>query len=288
MSVISSKDGIYTKQPLGNTENRDERFLIEVPGIWVPECDIILYGLLNSKVANEIYKIRNNSSFNIHEEYQKMAYFTIEDCIRYLVSSNEELDTDISEEDIVNYLREALINYKYIPCNETMLRNAIIEAALYPFIKEVTLVFPWKLRKIDMVYLYKIVPESIISKFNIKDSITISEIIKQRAEEKENEQYTTIISNEIEEIRYLINNLKELKLDAPLFLLRNHSRNTILKYDENNEPYFEEVGDRDIFEKIFDPETGLPMTNTRFARFKPYLFVDMEPIDPLKNDVKGV
>lgn len=286
MSIISSKDGIYSREPLGNTENRDEHFLIEVPGIWVPECDIALYGLLNSDVSNEIYKLRNNTSFNAYEEYQKLAYFTIDDCIRYLVSDNEELDTKISNYDILQYVEKALINYKYNPCNETMLRHAIIEVAFYPFVKEITLVFPWKIRKIDMGYIYKIVPESILSKFNIEDKNSITEIIQNKCKE-EKEQYTTIITNDIEEIIYLVNNLKELKLEDPLFLLRNHSGNTIVKYNENNEPSFEEVGDREIFEKIFDPNTGLPISNTRFARFIPYLYSDMEPIDLLKDNVEG-
>ena len=42
---------------MSNNDDRDENFLIDVLGIWVPECELVFYGLLSDlKYRDELYK----------------------------------------------------------------------------------------------------------------------------------------------------------------------------------------------------------------------------------------
>ena len=60
MSKYTEKKDLYNNIPLSLNENRDENILIDILGNWIPECDLIYYGLLSSKYSEELYKLKNN------------------------------------------------------------------------------------------------------------------------------------------------------------------------------------------------------------------------------------
>ena len=59
MSRFDHDDSFYVKQPLISGDNRDENLLVEVLGNWIPECDIVFYGLLQSDYERFFHKLRN-------------------------------------------------------------------------------------------------------------------------------------------------------------------------------------------------------------------------------------
>lgn len=276
MDITSSF--VYNRQPFTATDDREEHFLIDVPGIVVPECDFIFYGLLASNYSEELYKLREQSSFNVRDVYNNHMYFNAMDLIAYLSSPDETLDSCDAD-----YLGElytaALKNYDYSIANETMVRHAFIEAAMYDFVKTVSFVYPWEVRDIDLVFLSRILPDRVKKKVR-HFSGTLMEAIKDRPHDIP--FYTTIVSSSIEDVHDMIDHAKEYKTDQAFFMLRNHSGNTSFEMIPNPEnpkekiPHFEEIGTKEILEKLMT-ERGMPKGQMRFARFVPYLYSDRKP-----------
>lgn len=271
-------DFVYNRQPFTATDDREEYFLVEVPGIFVPECDFIYYGLLESKYSEELFKLREQTSFNVHDIYNNHMYLTATDLIAYLSSPNEHLDK--CDADYLGHLYvTALDTYKYNPANETMVRHALIEAAMYDFVKAVCLVYPWGVRDIDLLFLSKILPSRVQKKIR-HFSGTLMEAIKDRPHDIP--YYTTIATNSIEDVHDMIDHAQEYKTDQAFYMLRNHSGNTKMWMVSDPEdpsklnPHFEEVGTKEILDKLMTSR-GVPKGQMRFARFIPYLYSDRKP-----------
>lgn len=281
MSRFTDRKDLYNNIPLSLNENRDENILIDVLGNWIPECDLIYYGLLYSKYSDELYKLKTTSMFNPRDTYLDTCYFSGDDLVRYLASPNDEL-ADLDDEYIEKAITTALDKYLYVPCNETMLRHSIIELAYFDFVKSVTLLYPWDVRTIDYAYLKHIIPNTIISKFKIASGNMLEFLDSKSANGK---KYTTIISNSLRDIDEMIDNCDKYNTDSTFFLLRNHSYN--VKYEIIDDPEnlgkkkmeFNEIGTLEILGKLMDLERGIPKTQMRFARYEPALFDDMKP-DP--------
>lgn len=276
MSTFTKHDHTYSKIPLASGENRDEHILIDVLGNWIPECDLIYYGLLNSQYANELYKLKNTKIFKPHDIYLDTFYFSGDDLIRFLASPDDSL-ADLSDDYLNKATNTALEKYLYVPCNETMIRHSIIELAFFDFVKSITLLYPWDVREIDTQYLRSIIPYSVLSKF-IVASGDMSGFIKSNANSKK--QYTTIILNSIETLNDLIDNCKDYNTSSSFFMLRNHSANVsakITEVDGKKNIEFTEEGNDEIFDKLVDPVRMIPKTQMRFGRFEPYLFDDTKP-----------
>ena len=212
-------------------DERDESFLIDVLGTWIPECEIIFYGLLNSPYAEEFYKLRENSMFNPRDVYLDHCYFTAKDLVRYLSSVDDTLD-DLPEEEINRAVQTALHNYTYVPSSETMIRHSIMEVMYHKFVKSVTLVYPWTPRPIDIMFLKRITPKTIFPKLNVASG-SIPAVIHETKQ-----RYTTIISNEIDQISFLVDHMKDYNVDSTLFLLRNHSENMKIQYNQDGSASF--------------------------------------------------
>ena len=75
MSKFTNNNDIYSKPLLSGNSNREENFLIDALGNWIPECELIYYGLLNSQFADALYKLKNTSIFNPHDIYLDTCYF---------------------------------------------------------------------------------------------------------------------------------------------------------------------------------------------------------------------
>ena len=279
MSRYTSREYMYTKQPLSTQDNRDEYFLIDVAGNWIPECDLIYYGLLNSSYSDNLYKLKNTIRINPHEIYLDTCYFESKDLIRYLASEDKNSLADLDDEYILSAIATAITMYTYEPCNEPMIRHAIIEAAYYDFVKTITLVYPWPIRPIDRLYLKSIIPNTVIGKFNLVTGPLIDVIRNNKISFK----YTTIISNSHEDINEMIDKCNEYGTDTSFYLLRNHSGNVkfeMIKDPENEDkliPKFTEIGTMEILSKLVDMNTGIPKTQMRFARYEPILFEDGKP-----------
>ena len=277
MSKLFNFDSFNVKQPLSTEDNRDENYLIEVVGNWIPECDIVYYGLLNSEYSNILYKLRTKSKFEVAEIYREICYFTGRDLIRYLASTNDDYE-DLDDEFINKALQTAYSNYMYVPCNESMLRHAIIETAYLKFVKSITLVYPWEPRPIDIQYIRRIIPPKIITKFNFANG-SITEIVNLSKKDSHiNGKFTTIILNSMEELIYLIDNANSCKTDEAFFLLRNHSENTDLVKNDDGKFEFVERNNMSILNKLLDFNTGVPKSQMRFARYEPTLFIDQKKI----------
>lgn len=273
MSVWQKKDYIVNKPPLENGENRDEYFLIDVLGNWIPENEIIFYGLLNTEYSDAFIKLRDVTSIDPHELYRDTCYFNGRDMVRYLASPDKEsIDDSLTDEEVDVFVNLAYQNYKYTPCSELMIKHAVLAAGLNDFVKHITLVFPWEIRDIDAVFLARTIPNSIMSKIEL-----VSGTIMQAIEHRGVRKYTSIISNSFDDINYMIDHHKECGTDETFFLLRNHSGNTKIIFDENGNPEFDEVNTRIIIEKIIDPATGYPICPIRFARYEPTLYQDRKP-----------
>ena len=281
MSRFDHDDSFYVKQPLISGDNRDENLLVEVLGNWIPECDIVFYGLLQSDYERFFHKLRTRTKFDPMDTYREMCYFTSKDLLKYLYSIDDNYEDIIID---ANLTKEALDfayrNFFYAPCNETMIRHAIIELAYSNFIKSVTLVYPWEPRDVDIAYLHNIIPEAVIHKFNVADG-TLLDVIETTNKESNliNGKYTTIILNSIDDVNELIDNAEKYKTDTAFFLLRNHSENVKLTRIEDRQE-FVEVGNEIIIPKLMDIHTGIPKSQMRFARYEPILFEDDKDILP--------
>jgi len=281
MGRYTERKDLYNQPPLFSADNRDENILIDILGNWIPECDIIYYGLLNSHYSEELYKLKTTSMFNIHDIYLDTSYFTGDDLIRYLASTDDTL-AELSDEYIRNAIVTAIDKYYYVPCNETMLRHAIIELAYSNFVKSITLLYPWDIREIDYQYLKHIIPLSVLEKFKIVSG-TMLGFLESKA--NSGTKYTTIISNSTEDINTMIDECDKYHTNESFFLLRNHSGN--VKHEILEDPEtpgkkiinFEELENVNIIGKLMDMELGIPKTKMRFARYEPNLFEDTQP-DP--------
>ena len=282
MSKVTAHDYLYNKSPLSGDTNRDENILIDVIGNWIPECDIIYYGLLGSKYSDILYKLKTRTMFNPHDIYLETCYFGTYDLIKYLASDNELpiSDEETSQDFINDAATTAFSRYSYVPCNETMFRHSIIELAYFDFVKSITLLYPWDIRPIDYEYLQSIIPKTVWDKFNIASGSMLN-LIKDNA--SKGFSYSTIVLNSLSDINFLIDNCEEYKTDSTFFLLRNYSEN--VKYEiiddsenENNRKIsFSEIGSYEILNKLMDMEQGIPKTKMRFARYEPLLFDDAKP-----------
>lgn len=278
MSRYSSHNDLYSKVPLSVGDNRDENILIDVLGNWIPECDLIYYGLLNSHYSEELYKLKNSAIFKPYDIYHDTCYFTGDDLIRYLASPDNSL-ADLSEEYLSKATETALEKYMYVPCNETMFRHSIIELAYFDFVKSITLVYPWDMREIDYQYLRAIIPYSVLGKFKIVSG-DIDEYIKTKVDSEF--RFTTIVLNSIATLNDLIDNSKEYRTESSFFLLRNHSENVSSELVDDNgatKIKFTEIGTEEILNKLIDDKKLVPKTQMRFARYEPILFDDAKP-DP--------
>ena len=268
------REHTYSKMPLQLGENRDENILIEVLGNWIPECDLIYYGLLNSSYSEKFYKLKNSCRYNPRDIYLDTCYFSGDDLIRYLASETDELHM-LPEEILTDATKTALNSYTYVPCNESMLRHSIIELAYYDFVKSITLLYPWEIRKIDYDFIRSIVPFSILPKFKIVSGDLLGFI-----ESKSNTdiRYTTIIMNSLSDVNTLIDECDKYHTEASFFLLRNHSGNVSCEIVDdpnsknNKKIIFDEIGTKEIFMKLMDIDRMIPKTQMRFARYEPHLF----------------
>ena len=276
MSKHTSHEDMYSKIPLSNNGNRDEHILIDILGNWIPECDIIFYGLLNSHYSEELYKLKHRAMFNPHDVYLDTCYFSGDDLIRYLASPDDTL-AELSDEYLTKATTTALDKYMYVPCNETMVRHSIIELAYFDFVKSITLLYPWDIREIDYQYLKAIIPPTVLGKFKIVSGDMLGFI---KSKYNTNIAYTTIITNSLSDVNELIDNCEEYKTNASFFLLRNNSDNVkseITMVDGEKEIQFIEIGTQEIMDKLMDHERMLPKTQMRFARYEPLLFSDAKP-----------
>ena len=278
MGRIYPREFMYSKMPLSVGDNRDENILVEVLGNWIPECDMVYYGLLNSDYSDKFSKLRDKTQFNAIDTYLDTSFFNLRDLVRYLASPGDEL-ADISDEVIDDALKTAFDQYFYVPCNETMIRHAIIELAYYDFAKSITLLYPWELRQIDIAFLRSIIPPSRMHKFKVVSG-NLLDYLKDTSPEG---KYTTLILNSLSDVNTLIDNCDEYHTDTACFLLRNHSGN--VKYSISEDPEnpgknkisFEEIGTAEILSKLMDIENGIPTTQMRFGRFEPILFKEATP-----------
>ena len=126
MALYTNRTNIYNKLPLDSNGDREEDFLIEVLGNWIPESDIIFWGLLNSEFSENFYKLRSHTSFDQRSVYLNTCYFRADDLVRYLSSVDDTLDRDLTDEEVKMYVQVALNNYTFVPSNETMMRHSII------------------------------------------------------------------------------------------------------------------------------------------------------------------
>lgn len=278
MSRFISREDIYNQIPLTLNDNRDEHILIDALGNWIPECDLIYYGLLNSHYSQSLYKLANTSKFYPKDIYLDTCYFTGDDLIRFLASPDDTL-VELSDDYLNEATKTALDNYAYIPCNETMLRHALIELSYFDMVKSITILYPWDIREIDIEYLRSIIPHTILGKFKIATG-SIPEYIKSRPENTQ--PFTTIIMNSISELNLLIDNCSEYRTKSSFFLLRNHSGNVsyrLIEKDGELVPKFDELGSMGILTKLIDEDRLIPKTEMRFARYEPLLFEDAKP-DP--------
>ena len=285
MSLFTPRTEYYSKPPMSNNDDRDENFLIDVLGIWVPECELVFYGLLSDlKYRDELYKLRNFTQAKPRDTYLDLSFFQSRDLVRYLASPNDDYE-DLDETYIQEAIQTALERYLYAPCSETSMRHAIMELMYQRNIKSVTLVYPWDPRPLDMNYLRKITPKTILPKLNITGG-TIPEVIQATPV-----VYTTIITNELDTVRLLTKEPETYRTQSTLFLLRNHSGNMdVTKVPDTTRAVgyrlnFTECDTSDILLRMVNPKTGMPINRMRFGRFEPNLFSDLENrMRPFRNN----
>lgn len=275
MTQLKPHEFSYSKIPMvSNNGNRDERFIIEVPGNWIPEVDIIFYGLLNSDKSDDFFKLNNITSIIPRNIYLDLCYFEAPDLIRYLKSRDDSLE-NISQSDIIEYTKVAIENYYYIPANESMFRHSIIEASYNDFIKEIVLLYPWDIREIDLEFINRIIPKKVIHKFTLLHA-NLLDLLKENASNG-NDKFTSIICNDINDAIEMVNNQSLYGTSESFILLRNHSGNVKMSFNEDGKPIFEEIGNYEVLSKIIDLNTGYPTSKMRFARYEPILFADAKP-----------
>ena len=273
--------------PFFSTTDRDEYILIEALGTWIPMCDVIFYGLINSRYSEDFYKLRHISTFNPTDIYYSLCYFNEIDLVRYLASTDSTL-ARMDYKLITRYVRYARMNYRYMPApQETMMRHALIEAAFYNLIKKIVLVYPFKVREVDKWFLDEMLPKPVREKIvYINASMRVAPKIKP----PDVPYYTTIILNSKQDLKYLIDNSEEKEVDNATFLLLNNSENTTFtKYLNPEDPskfevdYIEE-DTKEIVDKLMIGEV-IPKTKMRFARFYPFLYNDLKPREELPQSV---
>lgn len=278
MGLYTDHSNLYSKLPLTSGENRDEHFLVEVLGSWIPECELMYYGLLGSKYSNDLYKLRNMTRTTPRDAYLETCFFSGDDLIKYLASEDNSFDIDLPEEFLQNATMEALDKYFYVPCSETMIRHSIIELTYFDFCKSVTLIFPWDIRPIDYAFLNSVIPESRMSKFKLASGDTLDFLKSNKNSET---KYTTLITNDLDTVNTLIDENETYGTESTLFLLRNSSKNTEAKIFTNDEGKqdieFNELGNEIIIPKLMDVTKGIPKNQMRFGRFDPHLFDDLKP-----------
>lgn len=281
MGKILNEDYVTNKQPLYNYDNREENILIETPGIIIPECDEIIYGLLFSKYSSAFEKLRNLNRINPKTLYYETAFFHKFDLLRHLANDDEKkrLEDPAYCNELLQVAHE---QYLCEPCGETMIRHAFIELAYQPFIKTVTFLYPYEIRDIDMQYLSTIIPKSIREKFFFVSGNLLDIVEENHELPKTDFSYTTIVTNSLSDILSLLENPKKYPVKSTCFLLRNHSGNmeiceTIDTVTKQPKIIFREKYTKEILERMVDIETGIPITENRFGRFEPTLFIDMKP-----------
>jgi hypothetical protein len=261
------------------TTDREEYFLIDVLGTWIPECELVFYGLLGTEWANELYKIRERVNFESKSIYYDYSFFNAPDLIRYLSSTDDvDIDMDLSDEQVASIMSDALDHYDYSQCSETMMRHVIMETMYDRFVKSVTLVYPWDIRPIDVMYLRKITPPAIFDKLNLT-----SGNIADFASLDSGVEYTTVIINSIDDIDRMVSDPKRHRCESATFLLRNHSGNTDVLKNPDGTLSFNESGMDQLLPKLIDFNSGLPITEMRFGRFEPELFSVAEKRIPSFN-----
>lgn len=276
-SAFHSSD-IYMGRPFWSNDDREEHFLIEVPGAWVPECDIVYYGLLKSDQSEKFFKLRETTRFNPYQIYNDHMYFNAEDLIRYLYSPDLSL-ASLEPSFIRDTFITALNMYDYSIANETMIRHALIESALFDKVKSVSLVYPWGTRRIDSDFISRILPSEVRSKIRFFNG-SLMEAIQDKP--KDIDFFTTIVLNSMEDLNTCIDKRIELSTANSTFLLRNHSGNTshTIVDDPKNpgqkQAVFQEIGTKEINEKLMTAN-GIPLTGIRWARFEPMLYQDRKP-----------
>lgn len=268
------KKWIPTKPPINSEDSRTEHFLIEAVGNWIPENEVIFYGLMNSPLADEFVKVRDFTNKTKEDFFRDTVYFEKEDLIRYLYTPDDTVEVDLPENMIHEAIETAYKHYYYTPCSEMMLRHAIIELCLHKFMNSITLAFPWDIKpENDILYLYSIIPKEYIQKFNIVTGSLTDCILNSST------QYTTIIMNDLEECKKFINENEKYRTYETFFLVRNHSKNVHVFQTDDGSLDFEEVGNEEIAKKLINLDTGIPITRMRFARYEPSLYIDRKPID---------
>lgn len=275
-------NNMYSKMPIfakgASVDNRDEHAIVDVLGSWIPECEVIVFGLINSDRGNELYKLRNMKRIDKHDLYLDTAYFEGRDLIKYLASKDDELK-DLDDEYIDSLIKTAYDSYLYgPPPSETMIRHALIELLYTEFFKSITLVFPWEVRDADVWHLYHIVPQSVVDKIEVTSGRLLDIVGENHGMDKSQFFYSTILTNSIHDTVDMILDPKKYNTSESFFLLRNHSGNTIPIADDNGNTHFQELGNEHILPLLIDVEKGgLPKSKMRFARYEPHLFADSKP-----------
>lgn len=276
MGIYTRHESIYSSTPLSVNPERDETFIIDVAGTWVPECDLIFYGLMGTEYGEQLYKIRERTDLDPIHIYHDFSFFNASDLVRYLSSTEDlEIDQELTDEEVGQMIMTALDHYDYSQCSETMMRHSIMEIMYHRFVKSVTLVYPWPIRPIDIMYLQRITPSSIFDKLTVASG-NIPDIVRADVEK----QYTTVISNSIEDIDRMVSDPKEFRCESTMFLLRNHSGNMDIEIGEDGYPDFLEAKMDGLLEKLIDFDSGIPLTGMRFGRFEPRLFSEAEKMIP--------
>lgn len=264
----TDREYLYNKKPLSQLDNRDEYFLIEALGTVIPEADIIFYSLLTSKYRNQFPKIDALLGHTKKDIYNEIFYFAPDDLIRYLHSPYiETLDEDMSNEEIAFYWDFCRKTFFYQSYTETMMFHALMEAAINKYVKSIVIAYPWEVRDVDVAFLHRRLPKSIIDKLLVSSDPILNLVDSSET------GYTTIITNNIHDVITMIHDTRRYKCDTTAFLLRNHSKNVSL---DRKTKEFKEEGDIAITGLLID-ENGVPTTRMTYGRFQAFRFEDMNP-----------
>ena len=94
MGIYAGSGSFTSQPPMSLNDGRDETFLIDAPGIWVPECEIIFYGLMGTEYQESLYKLRELTNFDSKRIYRDIGFFQASDLIRYLSSPDDTMDME--------------------------------------------------------------------------------------------------------------------------------------------------------------------------------------------------
>ncbi len=255
----------------------DENFLVEVPGFIVPDADLLLYGLMKSPISDKFPRIFDVGGRTQAQLYYDLAFFDRPAMMMYLanVESYEEYleATHLTFEDTLRVAREY---YFYTPCNNTIIRLAILSSAIMPFVKSLTFVFDEEPKKCDIDYFGTFLTETLRDKTTFAYGSTADLVERQTELRGEGFRYTSIFTNDFNVVDRLTSSEERVLSDNELFiLLRNHSGNTELGLNPENpdEFTFREMGTNDILKRLHLPN-GMPISKIVFARFEPTLSLD--------------